>query len=54
MKLNKFKKSILALEKENDKIVELLIKGGIDVNIKDKWNGRTALHEGLYQIKFKY
>jgi hypothetical protein len=29
----------------HDKTVELLIKGGIDVNIKDEW-GRTALYRG--------
>ncbi len=36
-----------------DKIVEMLIKGGIDVNIKDK-DGATALHYGLYKMKLKY
>ena len=34
-------------------MVELLIKGGIVVNTKDK-DGSTALHYGLYEIKFKY
>jgi hypothetical protein len=32
----------------------MLINRGIDVNIKDKWNGKTALHWGLYKIKLKY
>jgi hypothetical protein len=31
----------------------MLIKGGIDVNIKDTFFGQTALHGGLYQIKLK-
>jgi hypothetical protein len=31
----------------HDKIVELLIKGGIVVNIKDE-DDSTALHYGLY------
>jgi hypothetical protein len=31
----------------------MLIKGGIDVNIKDIC-GETALHKGLYKIKLKY
>jgi hypothetical protein len=35
-----------------DKTVELLIKGGIDVNLTDK-DGRTALYWGLYKIKLK-
>jgi ankyrin repeat protein len=38
----------------HDKIVELLINKGIDVNIKDKLFGQTALHIGLYKIKLKY
>ncbi len=32
----------------------MLIKGGIDVNIKDTIFGQTALHKGLYKIKLKY
>jgi hypothetical protein len=28
----------------------MLIKGGIDVNIKNE-DGKTALHRGLYKIK---
>jgi hypothetical protein len=34
----------------HDRIVELLIKEGIDVNIKDKQD-RTVLHCGLFKIK---
>jgi hypothetical protein len=30
----------------------MLIKGGIDVNIKDTW-GETALLKGLFKIKLK-
>jgi ankyrin repeat protein len=30
-----------------------MIKGGIDINIKDE-EGQTALHLGLYKIKLKY
>jgi ankyrin repeat protein len=37
----------------HEKTVEMLIKGGIDVNIKDKY-GDTALHFGLSKIKLKY
>jgi hypothetical protein len=37
----------------HEKTVEMLIKGGIDVNIKAN-NGKTALHNGLYKIKLKY
>jgi ankyrin repeat protein len=36
-----------------DKVVEMLINKGIDVNIKNK-HGQTALHFGLYKIKLKY
>ncbi len=32
----------------------MLIKGGIDINIKDNILGYTALDRGLYKIKFKY
>jgi hypothetical protein len=31
----------------------MLIKGGIDINIKDNY-GRTAIDCGLYKIKLKY
>ncbi len=31
----------------------MLIKGGIDVNIKDRF-GSTALNKGLLKIKLKY
>jgi hypothetical protein len=35
-----------------DKIVELLINRGVDINIKDKWD-QTSLHIGLLKIILK-
>jgi hypothetical protein len=43
----------LASLNASDKIVELLVKGGINVNIKDNY-GRTAFHMGLYKMNLKY
>jgi hypothetical protein len=37
----------------NDKVVEMFLNRGVDVNIKDE-HGGTALHKGLYKIKLKY
>ena len=37
---------MLASNYGKDKIVEMLIKSGVDVNIKDK-DGETALHYGF-------
>ncbi len=36
-----------------DKIVEMFLNRGVDINIKAN-NGETALHKGLYKIKLKY
>ncbi len=32
----------------------MVIKGVIDVTLKDNTSGWTALHVGLYKIKLKY
>jgi ankyrin repeat protein len=47
------KKSMKASEYGHDKIVDILIKEGIDVNVKTDY-GSTALHKGLYKMKLKH
>jgi hypothetical protein len=44
---------MLAIKWEKDKIVEMLIKRGIDVYAKNNI-GQTSLHLGLNKIKLKY
>jgi ankyrin repeat protein len=44
---------MLAIKWEKDKIVEMLIKRGIDLYVKNNF-GQTALHLGLYKIQLKY
>ena len=43
---------MLAPNYGKDKILEMLVKAGVDVNIKDKY-GRTALDYGSCKIKLK-
>jgi hypothetical protein len=47
------KKPILASSWGYDKVVELLIKAGVDPSIKDD-KELTALQKGLYCFKFEY